>query len=278
MTAIAAADLPDPDFADHRHHLARGINSSTRTAFRSRRRWGSARSGRGPRAGFIASTLRSLRFRTAAGSRVSADASPIRLAHRTIDTRTPAGNMNTHGTSSPTWCRRDQGAQRHARRLYPETRSSSPVSARIAAPTFSAVSMMSDGDVGDDVAGDDPPTRHTYVACGLDRIRVAARLIVASPDHAGTDHPTEGGQQHDQRATLAEFLVRGLMIAIRMKPGTTSSRSTIHMSRRSRQPKYPATDPAGGRDRRGDDGHAQPSASTSACRAAPVIGCPARSR
>ncbi len=38
------------------------------------------------------------------------------------------------------------------------------------------------------------------------------------------------------RAMLAEFLVRGVMIAIRMKLGTTSSRSTNHISTRSRQP------------------------------------------
>ena len=43
---------------------------------------------------------------------------------------------------------------------------------------------------------------------------------------------------------LAEFLVRGVMIAIRMKLGTTSSRSTSHIRARSRQPpKYPATEP-----------------------------------
>ena len=45
-------------------------------------------------------------------------------------------------------------------------------------------------------------------------------------------------------ATLAEFLVRGVMIAIRMKLGTTSSRSTSHIRVRSRHPpKYPAIEP-----------------------------------
>ncbi|COY70354.1 Uncharacterised protein [Mycobacterium tuberculosis] len=43
---------------------------------------------------------------------------------------------------------------------------------------------------------------------------------------------------------FAEFLVRGVTMAIRMKLGTTSSRSTTHISVRSRQPpKYPEIAP-----------------------------------
>ena len=43
---------------------------------------------------------------------------------------------------------------------------------------------------------------------------------------------------------VPDCLVRGVTIAIRMKLGTTSSRSTIHINVRSRQPpKYPATAP-----------------------------------
>nr|CRL71825.1 hypothetical protein CPGR_00780 [Mycolicibacter nonchromogenicus] len=45
-------------------------------------------------------------------------------------------------------------------------------------------------------------------------------------------------------AMLPLFLVRGVMIAIRMKAGTTSSRSTSHISTRSRHPpKYPEMAP-----------------------------------
>ena len=36
--------------------------------------------------------------------------------------------------------------------------------------------------------------------------------------------------------TLLEFLMRGVMMAMIKKPGTTSSRSTSHISARSRQP------------------------------------------
>ena len=44
--------------------------------------------------------------------------------------------------------------------------------------------------------------------------------------------------------TLVGLLSRGVTIAIRMKLGTTSSRSTSHISARSRQPpKYPAIEP-----------------------------------
>ncbi len=235
MTAIARGRLARTGFADERDDLARSTSKfMPRTAATRSVSVGkvTVRSVTSSRLTCVASAAAGR-----SGSSASRRPSPTRLAHNTISTSTPAGNRNTHGNvvtdlvpsaisvpsdTSGGW--------------MPKPRKLNPVSARIAMPTFSAVSMMRiDATFGRMWRTMIRQLRHAHIPCGRDEFAFPQAHRHAAHD-AGADHPAEHGEQHDQPDDVPTALVRGVTIAIRMKLGTTSSRSTIHISVRSRQP------------------------------------------
>ena len=170
---------------------------------------------------------------------------PIRLAHNTIVTSTPAGNRNTHGNvvtdlvpsaiSVPSDT--SGGCTPKPRKL------SSGFGQDGQSDIQRGVDDQDGGDVRQDVPGDDPPAGHTHISCGR-RIGRGSRRLNVIPRTIRELTIQLNSESSTISSTLPVCLTRGSAIAIRMKLGTTKSRSTTHINARSRQPpKYPATDP-----------------------------------
>ena len=126
----------------------------------------------------------------------------------------------------------------------PKPRKLNPVSPMIAVPTFSVVSMISsDATLG-------RMCRTMIRQLGTPMYRAATtnsrsrRLIVMPRTMRELIIQPNTENSTISQKTRSDEPSRGVTIAITMKLGTTSSRSTSHIRRRSRQPpKYPAIEP-----------------------------------
>lgn len=162
-----------------------------------------------------------------------------------ISTSTPAGNRNTHGNvvAEPVPSAISVPSDTSGGWI-PKPRKLKPVSARIAVPTLSAVSMISsDATLGRMWRTMIRPLRTPMYRAATTNSR-ERRLIVIPRTMRELIIQLNSDSRTINQNTRSASLRRGVTIAIRMKLGTTSSTSTIHMSVRSRHPpKYPAIDP-----------------------------------
>jgi len=142
--AIALADLPEPDSQRAQRLTGIDVKFMPRTAFSARHLSGTQRSG-WPR-----EQVTHCAPSAAAGTGIQrvAQPSPVRLGAQDVSTSTRAGNGRPTERVAEVGAVLDQRAQRYVGRLYPQSQEAQSVSSIMAAPTFSAVSMMRKRHIG----------------------------------------------------------------------------------------------------------------------------------
>ena len=188
--------------------------------------------------GTLCSLRSSCDLRTGLGSRASRRPSPTAFTLSTSSTTTTAGPVNSHGKLLT--CRAPSPSRVPSEvsgACTPKPKNDSPVSARIAAPTFRVASMISSEEMFGRmcrtmVLGPDSPMNRaawTYSRSLID-IESCARPGPTAPSENAASSSTSSSQEY------GPFGPPVVSSAISRKDGMTSSRSITHSAIRSNQP------------------------------------------